>query len=651
MSFCTVDLRKIVRVDMRQMMLPYLRLTATLVCLTVGNVIVQPATAQVNLSQMPVAQAPQAGTVRPYSAESAPEWDALFDRTTGWTGADGVYTLPLVGTDAEGNPVNSTLWTFNDTFVGTVNDKDDRIRSRIVRNTAALMNGNQPNSPLEFLVGQSRAGEPTALFLPNNPSERWLWPNAGIVANEKVYLFALRMKPLRRGDGDGVFDFAYEGVSLLSDQLSSAPFQNYQQVNTPLYASSTCDRGSIIFGQSLLSHADGYLYIYGVRHDLDSKKLIVARVLPEEIEDFTKYQFWDGKQWGLVMQSVAPLADQMSSEFSVTPLPDGRFMMVFQLNDYLSRTVAVRYGSSPIGPWSESIPVWNSREEDLSLHTITYGAKAHPNLSQPGELLISYATSTTKHSEQYDNADIYRPRFIRLSLADTQPANTAEEQQVIANQEKRNQAEQLLAQATQQSQAKQLPAALQIYQQALQIYQQIGDRTRASSTLHRIGNLHLELQQYPQALESFQAALEIQQDMNDRVQEGITLAGIGQVYDYQGDHAQALEFYGKSLSIRREVGDRCGEGTTMTRIGGAHANQGEYPEALQAFRLSLPIHREVANRRWEAIAWRNMGAVYVQQQELKLARDAYGEALKIYRELGDVAEEEAIRQRIAESRE
>jgi tetratricopeptide (TPR) repeat protein len=88
----------------------------------------------------------------------------------------------------------------------------------------------------------------------------------------------------------------------------------------------------------------------------------------------------------------------------------------------------------------------------------------------------------------------------------------------------------------------------------------------------------------------------------------------------------------------------------MTRLGGAYANQGQYPQALKAFQEALPIHREVSNRRWEAIAWRNIGAVYGQQQEWRLARDAYGEALKIYQELGDVAEEEAIRQRIAEAR-
>jgi tetratricopeptide (TPR) repeat protein len=608
-------------------------------CALITSLIVSPTTIAVSQPA-----APAAATVRPYSATPAPEWDALFTRTSGWTGADGVYSIPL--TTPDGQP--STLWTFNDTFLGTVDADNNRIGARILRNSTALLSGNQPNPDrIQFFFGSTRSGEPAARLLPSNPSERWLWSNAGIVANEKIYLYTLRMKPLRRGDGDGMFDFAYDGISLLSDDVTSPePFQTYTQVNAPLYAPSTCDRGSIIFGQALMPHSDGYLYIYGVRNDLDSKKLLVARVLPEAIEDFKTYEFWDGKQWTPTLQTAAPLTDQISSEFSVTPLPDGRFVMVFQLNDFLSRTVAVRYGDSPTGPWGDAIPIWNSREDDLSIHTYTYGAKAHPQLSQPGELLISYHTSTSKNSEQYDRADIYRPRFIRLSLTDTRPASTAIERQAIANQARREEAEALMAQASQQDKAQQFQTALESSQKALQIYQQIGDRTRSSMVLHTIGNTYLELQQYPQALESFQAALAIQRDMNNRVQEGITLSGIGQAYDYQGDYPKALDFYGQSLSIRREVSDRCGEGTTLTRMGGTVANQGQYPQAIELFEQAIPIHEEVGNRLWTAITYRNIGNVYGQQQERSKARKAYGQALEIYQAIGDSAAEADTRQRI-----
>jgi len=47
-----------------------------------------------------------------------------------------------------------------------------------------------------------------------------------------------------------------------------------------------------------------------------------------------------------------------------------------------------------------------------------YGAKAHPHLSAPGELLISYHVNTFDFWENFSagGVDIYRPRFIKLPL-------------------------------------------------------------------------------------------------------------------------------------------------------------------------------------------------------------------------------------------
>src|SRR6185436_18096708 len=41
---------------------------------------------------------------------AAPELDSLFQRTSGWVGADGNYSIPL--------STNTTLWLFSDTWVG-----------------------------------------------------------------------------------------------------------------------------------------------------------------------------------------------------------------------------------------------------------------------------------------------------------------------------------------------------------------------------------------------------------------------------------------------------------------------------------------------------------------------------------------------------
>lgn len=366
----------------------------------------------------PVAAAPHA-----YPAVPAPEWDALFDRRSGWTGADGIYSIPLSGDERPGSAGGTTtFWTFSDTFIGTVDDANHRVSgSLLVNNTMALLNGAAPDpAAMQFFWGADAGGVPRARVIPNTSAEHWFWPNDGIVLNGKLYLYSLRMKPGRRATGG----FAIEGVSLLNAPATSpSPFQTYTQVSTPLFVAGGRRGGEVIYGQAIMPRTsaagapnpDGYLYVYGLRNDPLDKKLLVARVLPEHIERFSEYRYWDGAGWSTSINAAAPVTSRLSSEFSVTPLADGRFILVFQL-DTLSSSVAVRYGSSPTGPWTEPTIIWNCPEDTLTPNTYTYNAKAHPHLSRPGELLISYNVNTTDFAEHFANADIYRPRFIRLPL-------------------------------------------------------------------------------------------------------------------------------------------------------------------------------------------------------------------------------------------
>ena len=161
--------------------------------------------------------------------------------------------------------------------------------------------------------------------------------------------------------------------------------------------------------------ADGFLYVYGLRNDDFNKKLLVARVRPERIADFAAYRFWTGAEWSPDIAAAAPVTGRASSELSVTPLADGRYLLVFQL-DTISNKVAVRVGDTPVGPWSDYKVVYEAPETAISPNILIYNAKAHPHLSEPGRLLISYNVNTTDFGEAFRNADIYRPRFIWLPL-------------------------------------------------------------------------------------------------------------------------------------------------------------------------------------------------------------------------------------------
>ena len=123
----------------------------------------------------------------------------------------------------------------------------------------------------------------------------------------------------------------------------------------------------------------------------------------------------DGRRWSRSIRDAVSIAQRLSSEFSVSPLPDGRYLLAYQL-DALSQTVAVSYGNGPTGPFGQPIPIYHCPEPDTDPNVYTYNAKAHPHLSNPGELLISYNVNTFDFWENFTNADIYRPRFVRVPL-------------------------------------------------------------------------------------------------------------------------------------------------------------------------------------------------------------------------------------------
>lgn len=375
-------------------------------------------------------QAPvwRVGDVAPYSAQPAPEWTALFDRREGWTGADGVYSVPLAGDERAGSGARQrTLIWFSDTFAGTVNADKSRSNTSMVNNSTGLLLGPQPD-PAQLSLNLRRDARGRAQSMvqpkrPEDPSERF-WPSDAVVVNGVLHTFALRIKDAPTPP----FAFATAGASLLMARADVAlPYAgSYSQVNSPLIILPDAEgRGEVFFGTAIMPmtaaagapRPDGFLYVYGSRNGGYQKQLVVARVKPAQIRQFDAYRFWNGSAWVADIQQAFSMTKGVSSEFSVQPLADGRFLLV-HMTDLLGSTVAVRYGASPTGPWGRDIPVWDCPEIGLTPNVYVYGAKAHPHLSAPGELLISYHVNSFDFFENFSagGSDIYRPRFLKLPL-------------------------------------------------------------------------------------------------------------------------------------------------------------------------------------------------------------------------------------------
>lgn len=369
-----------------------------------------------------------------FLAEPAPEWTALFERTSGWLSADGLYSTPLSGVDAPGAAAHTTtLFHFSDTLIGEVVGGTVQPGATLVNNTLAWFDGATPDpDATRFHYATDGQGRPRATFVPTTPNARagdLYWLNDAFVNQARghaTYLFGMHLRP-EAGQPFGLRDLGRNLIVIPAG--SRPPFADQRQLNTPLYVPPTGGRGAFEFGNGVFVNSaeagaprpDGYVYVYGVetvtRHGVTfNKRLLVARVRPEAIEDAGAWRFWDGAGWVPEITAAAPVSQRVSNELSVTPWGD-RYLLVFQL-DTIGASVAVRVGESPVGPFGPYREVFDCPEADLDPDFFCYNAKAHPHLTGPDELLITYNVNSWDYLGDLHKAHTLHPRFIRLRLAD-----------------------------------------------------------------------------------------------------------------------------------------------------------------------------------------------------------------------------------------
>ena len=360
-----------------------------------------------------------------FTVEKADDWTNLFIRKSGWFGGDGIFAITADGKESQGAAKNSEalIW-FSDTMLGEIENNSLQPGWSMINNSVAILKGGvATGNAIEFKWDVAN-NKPASLFVPQTPATKegdYYWLGDGFVNHKKnndLYIFGYRIHNTAPG---AVFGFKEVGNTLIViPKGEQPPFTNKRQIDIPFFLDKDVDQtGS--FGAGIMVNTkeagapnpDGYLYIYGVRGQ--QKNVMVARVLPENIEAFDQWTFWDGTDWSADPLKIKTITDRASNEMSVTPLADGRFAMIFQV-DGLGKHVGLRLGSSPHGPFGPVINVYDvSKDLENDKDIFPYNAKAHPVLSNPGELLISYnVNSFDFFNDILEYPHLYRPRFIRL---------------------------------------------------------------------------------------------------------------------------------------------------------------------------------------------------------------------------------------------
>jgi len=344
------------------------------------------------------------------SVEVLPDYNALFERRDGWTGADGAYTVKLSD--------NRILWLFGDTWYGEVRG-GRHVDAVIINNSIAIQRGRIPPAvSVKFFTGLTPTGNPRAFVRPDD-NRAWFWIYDGIRVGKGLYLCLVQLE--RTADRRS-FGFKIVGSQLGHVANPGDAPANWRLARHRIPWGHFSATGDTLFGSSLLK-ADKHIYIYGTTEDVDGeirrKSMILARVPETELDQFDRWRFYSAGKWSTDFNTTSSLCSDMANEFSVSYLPAiGKYIVVYSEKGF-SKNITMRLAPDPWGPWSAARRIYACPEADRSEDVFCYAAKGHPDLSSaPDEIIITYVANSLDFAQVAADATLYRPRFLRVRIND-----------------------------------------------------------------------------------------------------------------------------------------------------------------------------------------------------------------------------------------
>ncbi len=194
-------------------------------------------------------------------------------------------------------------------------------------------------------------------------------------------------------------------------------------------------------------------------------------------------------------------------------------------------------------------------------------------------------------------------------------------------------AEQLRSQGNPES----VGEAVTKYEEALEIWRDIGDRASEADTLNVIGLIEvLSKRNHLKARQHFELALQTWKSLGNRRGEAESLDNIARTYESQGERQTALEIYTRSLKSWQEAGDQYGEAWTFFNMGRVCFFLKTTQTALEHYARALQLWQDLKDLPREAATLSSIGDAYRSLTDYHNALHSYEQARSRWQAAGDL---------------
>jgi predicted ATPase/DNA-binding XRE family transcriptional regulator len=177
--------------------------------------------------------------------------------------------------------------------------------------------------------------------------------------------------------------------------------------------------------------------------------------------------------------------------------------------------------------------------------------------------------------------------------------------------------------------------ALAVYEDALRVYRQLGDKRGMLYTLSNLGGLAQSRGEHEQAQAYYEESLALAESLGDKWFTADSLSGLGWVAHDRGDYAKAAAMFERSEQLDRERGDAHDIAARRTHQGTVALDAGDYTRAETILKESLAVQRQLGDQNCSARSLRGLGIAALAQGNNTEARTYLEESILLSREVGN----------------
>lgn len=325
----------------------------------------------------------------------------LFRRTSGWTAGEVSHSIPLPG--------GKSLWLFRFSNVDNYQAADTSVTCLAQVRNAMMLQDISSTASLTTILDNTKTGINRTPFKLMDDDPGLFVPGGGFSRGDTAYVVLSRLNTDLSYAGAFVAKIHTPGLASAADIVSISPLPAMND---------------IAFGSAVLADTvTNYAYIYGSKANWIVYEPYVARVPLDNI--LGQWEFYNGSGWTTDAAAAQKImADYTPTTFSVMHI-QGKYYMITQDHNFFgscddAKNIVVYESRHPYGPFEHRKVLFTLDDRYQGMNIRTFEATAHPEFIQNNELLISYNVNNTCPAQctgNRFNADLFRPKFIRVPLA------------------------------------------------------------------------------------------------------------------------------------------------------------------------------------------------------------------------------------------